>query len=87
MWLIETKGWEQDDVVLKDARAERWCEDATKLTGVDWHYLKVPYGPYMSITKNLTSMPSVTFAEFIESLKRTLTDKQVELIRENGTNT
>ena len=77
--MIETKGWEQEDVPLKDARAERWCEDATKLTGVDWRYLKVPYASYMSITKNLTSMPSATFEEFIEILNRILTDDQIGL--------
>jgi type III restriction enzyme len=79
MWLIETKGWEQEDVVLKDARAKRWCEDATKLTGVEWRYLKVPYSPYMSISRNLTSMPSATFKEFIEILNRILTDDQLGL--------
>ncbi len=79
MWLIETKGWEQKDVPLKDARAERWCEDATKLTGVDWRYLKVPYSPYISITKSLTSMSSATFKEFIEIFNRILTDDQLDL--------
>jgi len=79
MWLIETKGWEQEDVPLKDARAERWCEDATKLTGVDWRYLKVPYSPYMSISRNLTSYSSATFKEFIEILNRILTDDQLGL--------
>lgn len=79
MWLIETKGWEQEDVALKDARAERWCEDATKLTGTDWRYLKVPYSSYMSITKSLTSMPLATFEEFIEIFNRILTDDQLAL--------
>ena len=79
MWLVETKGWEQKDVPLKDARAERWCEDATKLTGVDWRYLKVPYNPYLSISRNLTSYPSATFSEFTEILNRILTDDQLGL--------
>jgi len=70
MWLIETKGWEQEDVPLKDARAERWCTDATKLTVVDWRYLKVPYSLYMSITNSLASMPSATFEEFIKIFER-----------------
>jgi len=68
MWLIETKGWEQEDVPLKDARAEKWCKDATKLTFVDWFYLKVPYNPYLSITNNLTSIPCNTFKEFSEEI-------------------
>ena len=36
MWLLETKGWEQENVPLKDARAEEWCLDASKLTGKTW---------------------------------------------------
>jgi type III restriction enzyme len=72
MWLIETKGREQEDVPLKDARTERWCEDATKLTGVDWCYLKVPYNSYMGITKSLTSMPYATLDEFLGNLKKLL---------------
>ena len=72
MWLIETKGREQEDVPLKDARTERWCEDATKLTGVDWCYLKVSYNPYLGITKSLTSMPYATLGEFLGNLKKLL---------------
>ncbi|HBQ28465.1 MAG TPA: hypothetical protein DD719_03470 [Desulfotomaculum sp.] len=29
MWLIETKGWEKEDTLLKDARANKWCKDAS----------------------------------------------------------
>lgn len=79
MWLIETKGWEQDDVTLKDARAEKWCKDASELTGEDWLYLKVPYGSYMSITKNLTSMAAATFGEFLVNFKKVLTEDQVKM--------
>ena len=40
-WLIETKGREDIDVALKDEAARYWCDNATELTGTDWHYLKV----------------------------------------------
>ena len=40
--IIETKGQEDIDVALKDRRARRWCEDATRLAGRDWAYEKVP---------------------------------------------
>jgi type III restriction enzyme len=40
--IVETKGLEDPEVVRKDRRAKLWCEDATKLTGDDWAYLKVP---------------------------------------------
>jgi type III restriction enzyme len=43
MWIIETKGREDEDVPLKDKRAEEWCKTATQLTGIQWRYLKVPY--------------------------------------------
>ena len=39
---METKGLEDPEVARKDRRAKLWCEDATKLTGEAWDYLKVP---------------------------------------------
>lgn len=41
-YLIETKGREDLDVARKDRAAQIWCENATLLTGIEWHYLKVP---------------------------------------------
>jgi type III restriction enzyme len=41
-WIIETKGREDIEVKRKDDAAERWCENATNLTGTNWHYVKVP---------------------------------------------
>jgi type III restriction enzyme len=40
--VVETKGLEDPEVARKDLRARRWCEDATRLTGNKWTYLKVP---------------------------------------------
>ncbi len=40
--IVETKGQEDLDVALKDRRARRWCEDATRLAGRAWAYEKVP---------------------------------------------
>lgn len=40
--IVETKGLEDVEVARKDVRARRWCEDASKLTGDTWEYLKVP---------------------------------------------
>lgn len=40
-WIIETKGREDIEVVLKDQAAQNWCANATELTEWDWHYLKV----------------------------------------------
>ena len=40
-YVVETKGAETIDVELKDKRAEEWCNDASKLTGKKWKYIKV----------------------------------------------
>jgi type III restriction enzyme len=40
--LVETKGLEDIEVALKDRRAQRWCRDATTLSGREWAYEKVP---------------------------------------------
>jgi type III restriction enzyme len=39
--VMETKGIRDPDVPLKDRRARRWCQDATRLSGVDWFYERV----------------------------------------------
>jgi len=41
-WLLESKGQENVDVLRKDVAAVRWCENASKLTGKQWKYVKVP---------------------------------------------
>lgn len=43
MWLIETKGQEDEDVSHKDVRSIEWCKTVSRLTGTEWQYLKVPY--------------------------------------------
>ncbi len=46
MYVVETKGLEDLEVPQKDARMDRWCEDASALTGQTWRYLKVPEGMF-----------------------------------------
>ncbi len=41
-YLVETKGREDIDVANKDRAATLWCENATRLTGTEWRYVKVP---------------------------------------------
>ncbi|MBM3129168.1 MAG: hypothetical protein FJ009_11175 [Chloroflexi bacterium] len=41
-YLIETKGREDVDVANKDRAATLWAENATRLTGTQWQYVKVP---------------------------------------------
>ena len=46
MWLVETKGQESLEVIFKDRAAHMWCENATRLTGEQWRYVKVPQKEY-----------------------------------------
>jgi type III restriction enzyme len=41
-FLIESKGWEDVEVPIKDDRARKWCHDVTDLTGQPWYYVKIP---------------------------------------------
>lgn len=41
-WIIETKGYEDENVQHKDAATENWCSDATKFTNAEWKFMKVP---------------------------------------------
>ena len=47
--LIETKGREDVDVSHKDRAARLWCENATLLTGTEWHYIKIPQKEFESL--------------------------------------
>jgi type III restriction enzyme len=49
MWLVETKGQESLEVAFKDRAAQLWCENATKLTGEQWRYVKVPQKQYQML--------------------------------------
>ena len=48
--IVETKGREDLDVALKDRRARRWCEDATRLAGRAWAYEKVGQAAFDAYT-------------------------------------
>src|SRR5262249_38696530 len=47
--LLETKGLEDVNVANKDRAALLWCENATRLTGNLWSYLKVRQTEYKSL--------------------------------------
>ena len=49
MWLVETKGQESLEVAFKDRAAKIWCENATKLAGEQWRYVKVPQKEYVKL--------------------------------------
>jgi type III restriction enzyme len=59
-WIIETKGFEDENVKYKDAETENWCGSATIHTKTEWKFLKVTD----KFFKSLKEMPG-TFIEFI----------------------
>jgi type III restriction enzyme len=60
-WLVETKGVEDVEVELKDARATQWCRDASAIARVAWQYLKVPYDLFQAST-------AATFSELVAEI-------------------
>lgn len=63
-WIIETKGFEDENVQYKDAETENWCKVATKHTDIEWKFMKVPD----KFFKSLKELPK-TFAELKEKLE------------------
>ena len=61
-YLMETKGREDPLVPYKDRAAELWCENATRLTGLPWRYVKVPESLFLSLQAE-TLAELVTAAE------------------------
>ncbi len=51
-WLLETKGQETADVLRKDAAASRWCDNASKLSGTEWRYIKIPQKEFETLQPN-----------------------------------
>lgn len=45
-FLVETKGQETTEVAHKDRAAHYWAENATRLTGIGWQYVKVPQSEF-----------------------------------------
>jgi type III restriction enzyme len=60
-FLIETKGREDIDVANKDRAASLWCENATRLTGTNWDYIKVRQKEYEQLQPNEFADLSVGF--------------------------
>ena len=48
-YMVETKGLEDTNVANKDRAAQLWCENATRLTGEPWTYLKVLQTAYKQL--------------------------------------
>lgn len=59
-WIIETKGYEDENVQYKDAEAVNWCKVASQHTNLEWRFLKVPD----KFFKDLKVLPK-TFEELL----------------------
>jgi type III restriction enzyme len=58
-WLLETKGREDLDVQFKNQRAEKWCEDVTQLTGIEWRFQMIPQKQFEKMNpQNFTDLIS-----------------------------
>ncbi len=40
-WIIETKGYEDENVALKDAEAVHWCKKTSEYTKSEWRFIKI----------------------------------------------
>jgi len=69
-WIIETKGYEDENVALKDAEAENWCKKATEFTDKTWKFLKVPDRSFRAIQKTTNTM-----FELVNKLLKTKTEQ------------
>ncbi len=62
-WLLETKGREDTDVAFKNARAVKWCEDVTTLTGSQWDFQIVKQKDFQQIaSRTLADLTSALSA-------------------------
>lgn len=57
-YIVETKGREDTEVVMKDRSATLWAESATQLTGTQWKYVKV-------LQKDFQQLQPVHFADCV----------------------
>lgn len=48
-WIVETKGREDVEVILKGNSAIQWCKNATELTSIKWDYIKVLQKEFMNL--------------------------------------
>lgn len=48
-YLLETKGREDIEVRRKDEAALFWCDNASRLSGNTWDYLKIPQKPFEAL--------------------------------------
>lgn len=62
-WIIETKGYEDENVQYKDAETKNWCKVATMHTATEWEFMKVP-DKFFRVLKPIPT----TFATFKDKL-------------------
>lgn len=61
-WILETKGREFPELDNKNKAVERWCNQVTKQTGIEWKYLMIKQSKFNSTGINVKS-----FSRFLEN--------------------
>lgn len=74
LWIIETKGYEDENVELKDAEAQKWCRKASEFTKTEWKFIKVPDKFFRGQNKKYND-----FKDMIDNLKKYSVDNQINL--------
>lgn len=64
-WIIETKGREYEDTDKKDEAIKKWCEDISKQTETQWHYIKIYQSHFNSLKDKCED-----FKQLVEQVKK-----------------
>lgn len=80
-YIVETKGLEDTNVANKDRAARLWCENATRLTGKSWAYLKVLQTAYKQLQPTLFEDLSVLAPADLFGRARSIPELSVVALR------
>jgi hypothetical protein len=62
IWIVETKGYEDENVALKDTEAVHWCKKSTEFTKTEWRFIKT--------ADSFFRRPGQKFADFQDMLDK-----------------
>jgi type III restriction enzyme len=78
-WVIETKGYEEENVKYKDQETINWCKKATEVTGDIWRYLKVSDALFRGSGKTFKNL-----AELIKEVHSSSSEAELVLAQVSG---
>lgn len=74
-WIIETKGYEDENVALKDAESVHWCKKASEFTKRDWRFIKIADSFFRKPGQKFTS-----YQDMLDKLKEYQKKEKQQLI-------